>query len=380
MYDSVGDLLINRGLVVRAVARPFAKLTGTKAYNSPVSCNRSALITFIVRRILQLIGADGIEWENKRDQYLWERILDKSKPCCVIGTQPTVGLCRAGKAKGISVFDLQHGVIADEHLWYGIKYRSNALSGDLPDGFLCWDEQSALTLRKWAPQKGIDVRVVGNPWFLRFLLKDANDYLVQESLIAERIFNNNRPVILVSLQWGLNLYYKYKSFNGVMVDDLEKVILETADTYNWLLRLHPEQRFGPEKERVQSYLTRIFGNLPSVEWTKCSEMALPILLQQIDLHITEHSTVVIEAGWLGVYSALLNSQICSGGRLENLYSYERGLGLADVLKSDKNIIKQWISETLAKGKGKSTLKDANLALQAFIDEIVGTSKKLRERS
>lgn len=374
LYDSVGELFINRGLVVSSVAKHFAKLTGEKAHNSPVSYNRAALIQATFRRF----GTKGMAWANEQGQYLWERILDKAKPYCVIGSQPNVGLCRAGKVKGVRVYDLQHGIIADEHLWYGKKCRFDLSERDLPDGFLCWDESSAEALRKWAPQKDIDVRVVGNPWFLRFLVKDPGDSLVQEALMTGRIFNNDKPVVLVSLQWGLDLYYKYKGFNDVIVDALEKTILETADAYNWLLRLHPVQLRGPEKDRVQNYLSRTFGHLTSVEWKKCSETALPIVLQQVDLHITEHSTVVVEAGWMGISSALLNSHICSGGRLENIYSHERGLGMAEVLKHDKNIIKQWIDDKLKKGKGDSTLQVAGYSLRVFIDEIVRSRGKVHE--
>jgi hypothetical protein len=366
----VGDLFINRGLAVSSVAKHFAKLTGEKAHNSPVSYNRSALVQATFRRF----GAKSTAWASKQGQQLWESILDQAKPYCVIGSQPHASLCRASKNKGIRVYDLQHGVISDEHLWYGKKCR-NMPSKDLPDGFLCWDEPSAEALRKWAPQKDIDVRVVGNPWFLRFLVKDPGDSLVQEALVTGRIFSNDKPVILVSLQWGLDLYYKYKGFNGVMVDALEKTILETADTYNWLLRLHPVQLRGPEKDRVQNYLSSTFGHLTSVEWKKCSETALPIVLQLADLHITEHSTVVVEAGWMGIHSALLNSHICSGGRLENIYSYERGLGMAEVLKHDKNIIKQWLEKTLNKGSEKSTLKNASQKFYQFIDETVDAAQK-----
>lgn len=373
LYDSVGDLFINSGLVVSSVAAHFAALTGEKAHNSPVSYNRAALVQAIFRRL----GTLGMVWANRQRQYLWEKILDKAKPYCVIGNQPNVDLCRAGKNKGVRIYDLQHGVISDEHLWYGEKCR-NMPANDLPDGFLCWDESSAEALRKWAPQKDIDVRVVGNPWFLRFLVKDSGDSLVQEALITGQIFSNDKPVILVSLQWGLDLYYNHKGFNGVMVDVLEKTILETADTYNWLLRLHPVQLRGPEKDRVQNYLARTFGHLTSVEWKKCSEIALPIVLQQVDLHITEHSTVVVEAGWMGIYSALLNRHICSGGRLENIYSYERRLGMVDVLKHDKNIIKQWIDDKLKKGKGDSTLQVAGYSLRVFIDEIVRSRGKVHE--
>jgi len=377
LIDSFSDLCVKRGLVTCSVATPYAKFTGIHAHNSPVSCNRAALMVSIFRRVIRLFGsrANSEEWANKRRAHLWSRILEKTRPRYVIGIQPDVALCWTGKMKRVPVYDLQHGMIADEHLWYGGKYRVGTNPRDLPDGFLCWDEPSATVLRKWAPQKGINVRVVGNPWFARFLYKDPRDRIVQEALNKGRIFNNHRPIILVSLQWRLDRFYKHNGFNGIMVDALEKAILETANSYNWLLRMHPVQIRGPDKEIVQGYLMRTFGHLASVEWHVCSGLPLPVVLQQVDLHITHWSTVVVEAGWMGAYSALLNSNICPGGSLENIYAHERGLGLATVLPQDSSAITHWIEETLSKGTGKSSLEDASEELNKFIDEVVLSVKE-----
>lgn len=376
LLDSIGDLCIKRGLVTRSVAAPYSKLTGINAYNSPVSFNRYALFVALLKRVAWLIRGRTYSEDlaNDHRMHLWGRILEKVKPRCVVGIQPDVGLCRAGKMKGVPVYDLQHGVIAAEHSMYGEKYRVDTLQRDLPDGFLCWDDLSAAVLRKWALQKGIDVKVVGNIWFLRFLFMDQNDLLVQEAVKKGRIFRNNRPVILVSLQWGLDKFYKNAGFNGVMVDALEKAILETADTYNWLLRLHPVQIRGSEKESAQGYLKRTFGHLTSVEWLICSEMPLPVVLQQVDLHITDVSTIVVEAGWMGVRSALLSIHVCAGGILESYHTHERSLGMAVVLPQDAHIIKQWIVDTLTKGRGKSTLTDTREALHGFIEKIAGDAE------
>lgn len=381
LTDSIGDLLTMQGLVVRSVATPYSVHTGNRSHIPSVSFNRFALMTKIIRSFVQLIKGyvNGTEWATKQYKSLWRKILNKAAPQYIVGIQPDVGLCRAGKIKRVPVYDLQHGVIADEHRWYGEKYRANTPPGDLPDGFLCWDEPSATALRKWAPQKGIDVRVVGNPWFSRFIFNDPSDLLVQGVMHSEKIFNNSKPVILVSLQWGLALYHKNDGFNGVMADALEKAILETVDSYNWLIRLHPVQINGAEKRTTQDYLKHTFGHLTSVDWALCSVLPLPTVLKQSDLHITEHSTVVVEAGWMGMYSALLNKHICPGGRLENIYEYERNLGLVYVLAQDTQLIKQWIAETLTKGKARPTLKDTREALLTFIGEIVAsveTNRKL----
>src|SRR5690606_10406620 len=130
-------------------------------------------------------------------------------------------------------------------------------------------------------------------------------------------FDINRPCILVSLQWGLT---------EPIVSALERVILDTINIYNWNLRLHPVQvrdAWKADKKQTMKYLTDTFGDKKTQKWLKSSQIPLPIALQQSDLHITYSSTVVIEAAWMGVRSAILNQDICNGGKSDSYYSYER---------------------------------------------------------
>ena len=273
---------------------------------------------------------------------LWQRVLNHVKPELVIGIQPDVSLCRACRMSNIPVYDFQHGIIASDHLWYGKKLKDVA-GGDLPTGFLCWDKNSANVLAQWAPSRGLSVCVVGNPWFQRFQYPVEKDQLVQDALVKGRIFTNNRPTILVSLQWGLHLhYYQGSDFNKVMCKALETVIKKTHDKYNWLLRLHPVQKRGAEAQYCEDYLSREFGDYPTVEWHKVSRFPLPLVLNESDLHITDMSTVVIEAAWLRVPSALLNPCLNKGGTLENLFQQERQAGIATVLSQEAEAIESWI--------------------------------------
>ncbi len=199
--DSMCELCVGIGLITRSVATPYSKLTGMRAFNSPVTFNRYALIIKFLSIFIKIVlgNKNSCDWVIQQRMKLWERILDRAAPRFIIGVQPDAGLCKASKNKNILVYDLQHGVIADEHAWYGEKFRLSTPHEDLPDGFLCWDDLSANALRKWAPQKGIDVRVIGNPWFLRFYKKKQGDSLVNKATFSKSIFNNNHPTILYTL-------------------------------------------------------------------------------------------------------------------------------------------------------------------------------------
>lgn len=375
LLDSVGDLCARKGLSTSTIAIPYSQLVGVHAHNTPVSYNRSALIIALVGIIIRLIRGRivALDWMNKNLVNIWVSILEQTNPKCVIGIQPSPYLCQAGKIKSVRVYDLEHGVIADEHPWYGQNYRADTPTQYLPDGFLCWHERSAEVLYKWTQQKHIDVIVIGNPWFLRFLDADKNDVLVQETISFNKIFKNNNPTILVSLQWGLiNEFAKSGLIeeSGVfIVNALEQTILETADLYNWLLRLHPVQIRGSEKKATQQYLTKTFKHLHSVEWQVCSEMPLPVLLKQVDLHISYSSTVTVEAAWMGIRTGLMDPSLTGDGCYSSYFTYERSLGMAEILPLDPKIIKDWIAKKLNQGKGISTLQNSSQSIHSFIEKI-----------
>ncbi len=249
---------------------------------------------------------------------------------------------------GIPVYDIQHGVIAEDHWWYGKALRHAVPQSDLPTGILCWDRPSASVLEQWAPTRGVVVEVVGHPWFQRFRSPSSADDLVAEALQRGRVFNNGKPTVLVSLQWGLHIhYYQNTDFNKVMCKALEAAILCTQERYNWLLRLHPVQRRGAEGRYCEAYLQETFGSCAQVEWEQASSAPLPALLAQADLHITDMSTVVTEAAWLGVPSALLNPLLRKGGALESLYQHERQIGIASLVEQDAHAIESWMDEQLS---------------------------------
>jgi len=374
LIDSLGDLCTKKSLRVRSVAKHFSVFVGKRAQYSPVSYNQ-ALIGIGIIKIITWIFKNNQKSESVFESLrvrLWCQILEKCNPGMIISIQPDEYLCRAGKKKGIPVYDLQHGAIAEEDPVYREKYRVSTPIEDLPDGFLCWDDRSVATISKWAQNKGIRVLNIGNPWFLRFQKNTPDDRLVSEALDQGKIHNENpdRPSVLVTLQWGLKSINPDARFNGVMTDALEKVILDTENVYNWILRLHPVQLRGKEREMTLCYLRKTFGEEKTQSWLTSSYIPLPVVLRQTDLHITYHSTVVIEAAWMGVRSALLNQQICKNGEWESIFAHERSIGMAEVVPQDSDIIKQWISSTLAKGRAESTMQDSSQALDAFLEEIV----------
>jgi len=270
----------------------------------------------------------------------------------------------------IPVFDLQHGAILDYSQYYSEKHQGQTDLMALPSGFLCWDEYNARILKDWVLSRGITVHVIGQLWFNRFIYRDIHDQLVHEAFNKFTLpKKEDMPTILVSLQWGMHLYSYGHITNRVMPSALEKVIKDTSGNMRWLLRLHPIQLFGEEASICRRYLMDTFSNNENIMWEQVSHMPLPIVLSLSDLHLTFHSSIIIEATWMGLRTGLLNPELDPGGKVESYFAHERSLGMAEVVQLEPDSILSWIQTALSKGKFPKALQDYEQNLNDFLDYI-----------
>jgi hypothetical protein len=373
LIDSLGDLLKLNGIFTRTVAHRLSQYIGKNGYDEPASINRALIRSILGAPLVSLCKGRiaGRCWQETSLKQLWEKIISRCRPKAVIAIQPDVGLCRAGHELGIQVFDLQHGLISDaeDNVYYWSDNLVREESTDLPHGFLCWDKSSAETMMPIAMEKKMSVRIIGNPWFSRFIDPHPQDELVKTEMACSADSQHGLPKILVTLQYNLGEYAHDYVENGVMADCLEKVILATSDQYIWNLRLHPSQLRGSEGVHVHNYLQKRFGNIENIDWVRCSAAALPCLLSLTDLHITHFSATTIEASWMGVHTGLLDPHICSGGKHSDFFVSERALGFAEKLPLDVMAIKKFINSSLAKGKSGSIPMRDIACVHSFIDEI-----------
>lgn len=368
--DTITEYCLDDGFRVQTIATAYSRFIKTEAFNSPAAFNRPFFAIAFFSRILNItVGRKKSRaWSAEKKTGIWLRILDRVKPQLVIGIQPDISLCRACRLRDIAVYDIQHGVIDSSNSWYGELLERNSSNKDLPSGFLCWDQNSASVLEAWAPARGAEVHVVGHPWYQRFRSPLCHDQLVLEAKKSSQVMINGKPTILVALQWGLHIhYYANTDFNHVMCTALESVILETQHQYNWLLRLHPLQLTGAEGDKCEEYLSSKFGGLSGVEWRRASAVPLPLLLSQVDLHITDMSSVVIEASWFGIPSALLNPFLVEGGSLEKLYTQERQSGIATILPQEAPLINAWIEERIQTDFLSSEKESPRSGVRSFLD-------------
>lgn len=338
LIDSMLDEI--RGRPVLTVASPYSYRVQGASYGGALSFNGAFARELLFRRLRQKLGLTSTE----ADIETWRGIIRAVRPRYVIGIQPHPALCRACHEEGVFVFDVQHGYIGPKNPGYGEEFQVGRDRQEMADCILCWDEDSAASIRGWTSKKQIKLRVIGNPWVNKFVTRREDDEVI-------RFFENQRPAvgqgserprILVSLQWGLDdpatAPDQALFDNEFMPIELEKAICDTREQYDWILRPHPAQYLNSEVfARLTAHVKERFGSTVRVSENE----PLPFVLSSVDLHITYNSSVVIEAEYFGVPSALLDPQI-DGGLWAGYYASQIGRGIAKLLPCRASAIQDWI--------------------------------------
>lgn len=344
LIDTIEDDLAKSGVKCVSVARIISTIKGDLSYGNVHSPEGRFARALMQKRLLGLLSRNGYPYSTPEEK-AWGSVLDKTGATKVFGILPSRELCVACHKRGVWVADVQHGVIADTHPWYGQAFRAGDPVEYVPDAFLCWDYGSEEVIAKWARVKGAATHVIGNRWLARFVTRAPDDELVHElSTDYERATAeaNDRKTILVSLSWGED-----NIPNGFIVDGLEAAIRKTADRFRWLIRLHPNQVRGFATHEGPRFIEYFNDNLAGfAEWEWTTRAPLPVVLKGIDLHISWQSSVAIEAAQIGVKSALLNPRLRSPTLHGDYYGYYRKIGLIDLVPETESDILAWIERSI----------------------------------
>ena len=265
-------------------------------------------------------------------------------------TQPSIGfvVCYYGiegmafnlscRRNGIPSVDIQHGVQGDFHRAYGQWNRVPPNGYELlPSIFWVWSETEARAIEKWNQKVSHFHQpfIGGNPW-LDISKEQPEVFYGGEIHEYIKSIKQAKVKILFCLS-GLVDY-------GVTIPDwIKKVIMNSPPEWFWLFRLHPCEL--SERERIRALITQL--NPAQVELDMATDLPLPILLQNVDIHITHWSTTTIEAAIFGIPTItvdqmgydLFKNQIPEG--LLTLAIDERSLSEAinSLLNNESQIIK-----------------------------------------
>lgn len=235
------------------------------------------------------------------------------------------GLNLAARQLGLPSLDLQHGVQGSLHFAYG-PWTVLPPGGYevLPDHFWCWTQQAADLINTWSANAAPRHTAFfgGNPWDQYWFESDQ----IAARAIRERLENCRARLggarqILISLQAGIGVT------QGLPKEISESIISAPAD-WRWWIRLHPAM--AVRDATLRAWLSDLPSN--RIEWRAASELPLPLLLTQMDAHITRSSSVVQEAASFGVPSVVTDPVGFS------YYSAEAASGLVQYAQTGPDII------------------------------------------
>ncbi|WP_143154491.1 hypothetical protein [Devosia limi] len=366
LIDTIEDDVRAEGAQTTSVARIISTIKGERAYGD-VHSPEGAFARALVQKRLTAVLNRGAYPYSKPEEKVWAAILDATGARSVVAIQPSRELCKVCRERGIWVADMQHGVIAERHPWYGAQFRAKDPVEQLPNAILCWDQGSAEVIRQWAgPQ--IETPVIGNPWLSRFMRQRPGDALVgdaQANAPLERA--DDRKSVLVSLSWG-----ERDIANGFIHEELEAAIIATSGRLRWLVRLHPNQQIGfatPEGPKFVRYFNeRLKGN---VEWEWPTKVPLPYLLSRVDAHVSWNSSVSIEAALCGLSTGLLSPHLWPGEALNDYYSYFRSTGEIQLVPLQRQEIAAWVENAVKIGRRPQRTDASETQYRAIVSKLAG---------
>jgi hypothetical protein len=223
-------------------------------------------------------------------------ILDRSGARAVLATyyyNPMVmALCLAAHARGVPSVDVQHGVTRQNPAYEGWTAFPEGGYPLLPSHFWCWSEDDAEPVRGWPdPVRAAHRTIVGgHPWMAFWQGSSALIDPYRERAAALRGDGLN---VLVSLTWSARL------------SPLLRALLRASPAdWSWWVRLHP--LMDADRAEIQALCAadcaaRVIVDAPS-------DLPLPLLLDQADVHVTHNSSVVQEATAMGLPSVVIDEK------------------------------------------------------------------------
>jgi hypothetical protein len=336
LIDSINDRLKQEGVEVLAISLPYSNPLN-RNYGYVVNVNGPIARATVLQKFLKYFGKKFHSYFCLKS-YLWGIILDRVGPRVIIGINPPIELCMAAKSRGIWVADMQHGILSDEG-YYGLMFRKNFAQEGWPSCILCWD----LSSKKWIEENigtKTSARLIGNPWFIRFINPLIYDELVSGFLEKKKQSRQSLKKILITLQWGPETFPQYH--DTCMPIELFDFIKKCDIGIDWWIRLHPAMIQGNNCSAAFTKFQNEFGACTNVFWEDSTNLPLPVVLTKIDLHITVASAATIEAAWFGIKTALLGNAGINDEDLRKWFSREINYGIAEIVPLEKNTLRQWI--------------------------------------
>ena len=264
------------------------------------------------------------------------------KPKLIVAIQPDIYLCRACKRLKIPVVDLQHGIIIPEKDTYYRYLNGIGKKEDFPDFIFSIFKSSHNKLIK--KKSTCKIIYIGSPY-----LANKDFVNLKENVLVKK-GGRETTNVLISHQTLRNMDYvdmfdKSWHKTGISLALLE-AISKCDISINWIVRAHPTYNNSKELYRLFNKVSLKKGT--SIEIVSANSIPLPQQLQEVDLHLTSFSSVVLEAAEYGIRSAVLFNSIS----IENIYGTSLDSRMITQIPNKSSSIINWLNQNLKKIKNK----------------------------
>lgn len=297
LLEGIRQFYAELGYCAVNLTHPFAVRRGETVQGDSITLNYQALTARLKQR--------SCRPQDDAETAMYRKLLQRWQPSLIISIQPPAALCRAARGLGIRVIEAMHGTsysLTDKIFMAHME----ALDAALPNILLSFDDISERTLSTICKDRDIQAVRAQDPWSL-YLRRTNPPLRIDRS-------EKNRQV-LVTLQWGYDGERDSLSNiipNGILHPALEAVMHSQADT-RFLVRMHPIQMTNPGYRHHLRYIEKLATRLPNVEFERASREPLPLLLDEVDGHITMSSSAIGEAAQANVPSLALCPTLKEGG-------------------------------------------------------------------
>ena len=279
------------------------------------------LIRFFVNEIFSLSYIKYFFCRNF-SVHIYITLLKRYKIKAVIGQMPSFNLIKACAQLGIPIYDLQHGVISTHHPYYFPRNENYKTIFRKNLNFIFTSREALIQFKK----KSFLYRRNLNTFYLK----------IKKSNKQKKVKNDRKS-------YKYNFLYTLQPSPKDLIHKRYLASLKSCNNQiHTVFRLHPIQTYGIQKYWVIFKIKLILKLINYSNYTINYSDNLDNLLQNISIHLTQHSTVISDAFIYGVHSIYFSDQLNNvrknaflDVRKKGYLHYSRGLLLnqiSDILK------------------------------------------------
>jgi hypothetical protein len=261
----------------------------------------------------------------------------------------------ACRRAGVVVVDFQHGAPGELHPGYArLPQPARGAHPLVPDRFWVWSDWEQRLIDTWAHETEHRAVIGGDPWMSvwqdRRSWPAVAESVARSDALLERAAG--RPVVLITLQWGLN--------PGEQLEPMQRLIAAGQRRFAFWVRLHPAMLERREEVRA------LLGSVGRYELDEPTDLPLPAVLSRSALHVTHSSSTAVEAAQFGVRT-VLTSEL--GGEL---YVRLADSGWVVTETGDAARVLEALERLLAHGR-PFLAQPQQIRLEAALDELLAES-------